>query len=187
MTLMFPSPPASPEVNTRGTHVLIIAAGEYPALWGGDPAKQLSDADKIGMRQLSSPPLSAAALAEWFLADSDGSQMQGFHNPEAPLASVEMLVSPTRSYRLPDGSEVAVEAATKANITGAFRKWRLRAASHPDNNAVFYFCGHGATAVMGDAATRWTTRRPAIIGSEQALSLLLSALSPIDCRGRVRP
>jgi hypothetical protein len=35
--------------------------------------------------------------------------------------------------------------ATLANVKTAARKWADRLSSHPDNLAVFYFCGHGAS------------------------------------------
>jgi tetratricopeptide (TPR) repeat protein len=70
----------------------------------------------------------------------------GFHNPNAPLATMEMLLSPSQTYTRPDGSDVLVEVATRDNIETGFELWLKRAAAHADNVAVFYFCGHG---VMG--------------------------------------
>jgi putative sterol carrier protein len=142
MTMVFQPAATIQEGSAASTHVLIVAAGAYPALLGGEADMLL--ADKFGMRQLSSPPVSAAALADWFLSGAGGAQMQGFHNPAAPLGSVEMLVAPAQLYTRPDGAEIPVEAATRAAIARAFRAWRRRAASHPENISVFYFCGHGA-------------------------------------------
>ncbi|MCP3722582.1 tetratricopeptide repeat protein [Paraburkholderia sp. CNPSo 3272] len=132
--------------DSPGTHVLIVGAGEYPCLLGGDPARLM---DKpMGLGQLSSPPLSAVALANWFVGRQVvGAQLDegiGFHNPHAPLASVEMLVSPCLEYQCPDGTRLTVDAATRDHIVKGYRTWRARAKSNPGNIAVFYFCGHGA-------------------------------------------
>jgi hypothetical protein len=109
---------------------------------GGDP-KQLLE-NPMSLKQLSSPPLSAVALASWFLGRQNPTPgATGFHNPNAPLATVEMLFSPSQPYTRPDSAEVLVEAATRANIAQGFERWLERAAAHDENVAVFYFCGHG--------------------------------------------
>lgn len=132
-------------VNSAGTHVLIVGVGEYPCLLGGDSVRLL---DKpMGLGQLSSPPLSAVALADWFIGRQtlgpEVDEPVGFHNPNAPLASVEMLVSPGLSYQCRDCTNVAVEPTTRDNIDCSYGAWVERAKSHAGNIAVFYFCGHG--------------------------------------------
>jgi hypothetical protein len=145
MTTIYTSPEAASGPEAPGTHVFIVGVGEYPALLGGEPKRLLED--PMGLRQLSSPPISATALANWFLARKSHSPANaGFHNVRAPLATVEMLLSPSQSYMRPDCAPVPVEAATRANIALAFECWKERVAGHSDNIGVFYFCGHG---VMG--------------------------------------
>ncbi len=118
--------------------------GAYPCLLGGDP-KQLLE-NPMSLKQLSSPPVAAKELATWFLGRQGPSPAEvGFHNPNAPLATVEMLLSPSQSYTLPGGDEVTVEAATRANIANCFKGWSEHTAAHDENVAVFYFCGHGLT------------------------------------------
>ena len=145
MTTVYTSALAESEPTAVGTHVFIVGVGEYPCLLGGK-GKLLEN--PMNLRQLSSPPASAKALATWFLGrEGSSAAALGFHNPKAPLATVEMLVSPNQqAYTLPDGKQLPVEAATRANIAQGFRDWVERAKAHADNVAVFYFCGHG---VMG--------------------------------------
>ncbi|MCP3722581.1 tetratricopeptide repeat protein [Paraburkholderia sp. CNPSo 3272] len=133
------------DADSPGTHVFIVGVGEYPCLLGGDPSRLL---DKpMGLGQLSSPALSALALANWFIGPRAlGSPVDGhvgFSNPRAPLASVEMLVSPGLTYQCTDGTTAAVDSATRENIDARYGAWLERAKSHPGNIAVLYFCGHG--------------------------------------------
>ena len=82
----------------------------------------------------------------WFLGrQSPSPTAVGFHNPGAPLATVEMLLSPEQTYTLPDGTQIPVKASTRANIAQSFTRWKECAAAHDENIAVFYFCGHGKT------------------------------------------
>ena len=144
MSTVYTSPLAVSDPTAVGTHVFIVGAGEYPALLNGDPKLLLENT--FSLKQLSSPPESARALATWFLGHQGPSPASaGFHNPGAPLAAVEMLLSPSQTYTRPDGSDVLVDPATRANIAQSFARWRERAAAHADNVAVFYFCGHGVS------------------------------------------
>jgi len=100
----------------------------------------------MSLKQLSSPPESAKALASWFLGRQGPSPSAiGFFNPKAPLATVEMLLSPSQTYARPGGSNVLVDPATRGNIAQGFAHWKERAAANVDNTAVFYFCGHGVS------------------------------------------
>ena len=77
--------------------------------------------------------MSATALASWFLGRQGSSRAAvGFHNPNAPLATVEMLLSPSQSYMRPDGAEVSVEAATRKISRTRFDDWKERAAANAD-------------------------------------------------------
>jgi tetratricopeptide (TPR) repeat protein len=148
MTTVYTSPLAATHPKTAGTHVFIIGVGEYRCLTGGERKKIL--ANTMGLKQLSSPPVSAMALANWFLGRQRLVDTEiGFHNPNVPLATVEMLLSPRQPYARPDGSEVLVKTATNLNIAQGFKRWVERAAANDNNIAVFYFCGHG---VMGHNA-----------------------------------
>ncbi|GAB1543121.1 hypothetical protein NUACC21_57950 [Scytonema sp. NUACC21] len=133
MTLIWQKQPT----NTGQTHVLIIGVGYYHHLQGGDGYRQGFMASQgTRLEQLTSPPISARSFAQW-IVDS-------FENEEAPLGSVELLLSDVRGdTNFKVGREnVPIEAATLPNIKAAFRSWYERCDSH-SNIAIFYFCGHG--------------------------------------------
>lgn len=119
------------------THVLVIGIGDYPHLVNGSgPLSQHA----AGMGQLSSPPVSARAFADWIIRDLD--------HPGRPLASVALILSEHQqtkfvngradaSYDVPIGDADAVEEAID--------RWAQRCSENPDNFAVFFFCGHGVS------------------------------------------
>jgi hypothetical protein len=122
------------EATVPGTHALVIGIGKYPHLIGGQEQATFTD----GMRQLSSPPVSAAAFANWMIRD--------YHFPGKQLASLSLLLSEAmprpyvnpktgRSYEVPIAAIDPIEKAVKA--------WKARSDSNADNRLVFYFCGHG--------------------------------------------
>ena len=115
------------------THLFVVGVGAYRHLAGGrEPLDHLRG---VRLSQLSSPPMSARALTDWFVGEME--------NPDTPLGSVELLLSPPDAYALPSGGSVDVEAATIGNIAEAFDAWFARCNRHQDNMAIFYFCGHG--------------------------------------------
>jgi len=120
-----------------GTHVFIIGVGDYPHLVDG--SGKLSTGHRR-MGQLTSPPVSAMELLRWV----DGT----LNNPEAPLKSIEVLVSQLdpAMYADSNGLIQQIDPATWDNYEASVQAWKHRASSHPDNVAIFYFCGHG----MGD-------------------------------------
>lgn len=118
------------------THALVIGVGKYPHLAGGEAPV----ADPDGMRQLSSPPISARTLATWLLAE--------YHDPGRPLGSLALLLSeetPTPFVNPRTQQAHEVETATIDNILTAVTQWYDRGDSHVDNRLVFYFCGHGVS------------------------------------------
>lgn len=128
------------KADRAGTHVLLIGIGDYPWVEGGKLCKTAKHHDNaMGMGQLAAPPISMRALADWYL--------DGFANPERPLASLAMLLSengpanythtnaPARTRPLPRGTIGEVEKAVAA--------WVERASGQRDNALVFGFCGHG--------------------------------------------
>ncbi len=132
MSLIFEDSSAVP-----GTHVLIIGVGEYA--YGRDRAE--SDVGGA-LPQLTSPPKSARAIADWFIGS--------FQNRERPLASVALLLSeadphPYHPSRPSGAAPVTPANATLTEVKAAARAWADRLHSHKENMAVFYFCGHGAS------------------------------------------
>lgn len=119
-----------------GTHALVIGVGHYRHLAGGEEPTDNPD----GMRQLTSPPVSAREFATWLLAE--------YRNPRLPLASLDVLISdsPAVPFRNPrTGQTVDLPTAEIANIVAAAKAWKARGDSHDDNRLVFYFCGHGVS------------------------------------------
>ncbi|HEU4882351.1 MAG TPA: caspase family protein [Longimicrobium sp.] len=114
------------------THALVVGVGEYPHLEGGTGPRAL---DAEGLKQLTSPPVSACAFVDW---------LHELHNPAAPLGSIELLLSPGDTYVSPDGRRATkVEPATWRNIARAYQRWYARCDGNTNNVAIFYFCGHG--------------------------------------------
>ena len=128
-------------MTKASTHVLLIGAGAYPHVAGS-----VASVQALGLEPLSSPPVSAHALAEWFLGRGVFVG-QGFHNPRAPLASLELLISPARKYTGLNGAEFTTAQATYANIATAHARWIERLKAYPENIGIFYFCGHGVVGV----------------------------------------
>ncbi len=122
------------ENTDPGTHALVIGVGRYPHLAGGE--RPVPDSD--GMKQLTSPPISARAVANWLLAEH--------HDPRRPLASLTLLLSEqTPAPFTNPRTQVAhdVDGATIDDIVTAVRQWKARGDGNVDNRLVFYFCGHG--------------------------------------------
>src|SRR5689334_23030709 len=113
-----------------GTHALVIGVGKYPNLLGGETP--VANAD--GMRQLSSPPLSARAVATWLLAE--------FRDDDRPLASLSLLLSedaPTPFSNPKTGASHDVGVATIENIVAAIKAWKALGDSDFGNRLIFYF------------------------------------------------
>lgn len=131
-----------PEASGPGTHVLAIGMQNYPHLAGG----QSHVAGRFeGMGQLPSAARSARAVVGWFL--------EHFTNGDQPLASVALVLSEPgpamfSHARLP-GPVTGLPRGSVQEAMAAIKAWARRAASHPDNLAVLYFCGHGVSFAAG--------------------------------------
>lgn len=121
MTTIFESGAAG-----AGTHALIIGVGNYPGIEGF---------------ALGPAAATSIHLASWLELT--------YHNPDAPLASLEMLVSGAGgagvsyvSHRRREHFELEAPALEPARF--AARSWMERASSHEDNITLFYFIGRGS-------------------------------------------
>ena len=115
------------KVPAAATHALVIGVGDYLHLENGSgPLSAAAD----GMGQLTSPPLSALAFANWLKT--------GYDNPSAPLATVALLLSEST----PSGN---AELATMANVKDAVDDWWNRGRKSEDDVLIFFFCGHGVS------------------------------------------
>ena len=130
MPTIFPA--ARPDGSTPQTHALVVGVNDYPHLLNGSLHDEEPAAATMGLRQLTSPVVSAAAVADWLTT--------GYINPDVPLGSIELLLSP------PPAGTAAGDGATMENIKTGFDAWFGRCDQSPDNIALFYFCGHGLDA-----------------------------------------
>lgn len=112
------------EVHGPATHALVIGVAHYRHLRGGSGPVM---ARNLGLQQLQAPRPSVREMVA-FLADE-------YRNRAAPLATVDLLVSPTTP-----GAE---GGPTMAAVKIAIQDWYGRCNSDPGNVAIFYFCGHG--------------------------------------------
>ena len=123
------------QVQGPATHAIVIGVGHYPHLPGGGKRPVPRPA---GMGQLTSPPISARAIASWLVETLD--------YPAKPLASVALLLSERtpKPFRHPKtGVDIPVKLATIDNIELALTEWRGRGDAKPDQRLLLYFCGHG--------------------------------------------
>ncbi|MFG2874133.1 caspase family protein [Streptomyces sp. NPDC048337] len=119
------------------THALVIGVGAYTHLDGGPSPTDHPGA--VGMRQLSSPPLSARAFATWMIGE--------YNDKGRPLGSLALLLSEAAPAPFPNPKTQVghvVEAATIDNIVAAVTEWKDRG-DHDEARLVFYFCGHGVS------------------------------------------
>ena len=136
MSLVFPTQKTKVVTDQPRTHALVIGVGEYLHLPGGPLYRTRPARYSLGLRQLTSPQISAKEFAHWLIAF--------LNNHSAPLGSVELVLSPAEmAWTPPNGMAVPVEAATFENIQNAFDRWDERCNAHRENIALFYFCGHG--------------------------------------------
>lgn len=144
MAMVFQSDEVRDAPGVTATHVLIVGCGSYPAL---------AQAGYVGVRPLGAPAKSAVALADWFLGGLNAMPpSEAFHNPTAPLGSIELLASPDLTYRVPGTqTDVAIERPTVESIGAAFEAWLGRLGANPESQGVFFFCGHG----IGDGASQY--------------------------------
>lgn len=132
-----------PADDRPGTHVLIIGVGYYRHLRGGPEPR---DNVHMGLNVLSSPPVSAMRLAHWMISGAEG--RDGLHNLNAPLATLELLVSSESGEQVNAAGAVhAIDRASLPLVQAGFGRWLAEVQRHPSNVGVLYFCGHG---VMGN-------------------------------------
>jgi Caspase domain len=118
------------------THGFVVGVSHYPFVDGPDATHQ---GEELGLANLGSAARSASEVAAWLLAD--------YHNPDAPLASLRLLVSPAPGESL--HADVAARmagqeaAATRTAVKEEFGAFREACRANPDNVAFVFFVGHG--------------------------------------------
>lgn len=149
MGLIFESDAFKQDPAQPATHVVLVGCEDYPNL----AAAGYGDGARLG-----SPRRSVEAMANWFLGGTDGMAPapgqppdQAFHNPDAPLGSLELIVSPAHDYVTPANVSMPVTRSTLANVREAHKRWLARLGANASSRGVFYFCGHG----VGDGVDQY--------------------------------
>lgn len=167
------------------THVLVIGVGQYRHLLGGpEPRKRGAH---LGLRVLQSPPLSAEKFVHWCLGAA-GAAETGLNNPNAPLATIEVLISSVQPISfVVAGNAIAAEGATSERVGAGFDRWLDEVQADPRNVGIVYFCGHGVTGngpeqylLLEDHAT--SQNRPFQTGSFDMTSTLRALLRTVPAQ-----
>lgn len=136
MSLYWPPDEDDLVTNEPRLHALVIGVGDYHHLGLGVPAPATF---LNGLAPLTITTPAARRIARWLEAD--------YNNPDAPLGSIELLLSPSEQMDRSSGGSVDIEDATMTNIEAAFKRWYDRCDSEEANIALFYFAGHGIATV----------------------------------------
>jgi len=123
--------------NTPGvTHAFVVGVSRYPFLDG--PA-QTPLGEQLGMANLNSAARSASEVAAWLLSE--------YLCPEAPLASLRLLLSPVEGEPLHAdvSTRLAGQAApaTRENVKDEFTAFKQACATNRANRAFVFLVGHG--------------------------------------------
>jgi hypothetical protein len=135
VTLVYQSAAFQADPTATATHVLLIGCGAYP---------HMAKAGYVGVKPLGSPPLSVSRVADWFLGGLAGRPAsQAFSNADAPVGSVEMLISPQQTYTVPGEQPQQIDEPTFESLQTAYENWLARLGDNPASRGVLYYCGHG--------------------------------------------
>ncbi|MET0072139.1 MAG: caspase family protein [Candidatus Thiodiazotropha sp.] len=129
-----PSIPLPQTDSEHGTHALVIGVSRYPYA-DGDEATDFGE--QSGLENLSSAARSASEFAAWLLKE--------YHNPEAELKSLHVLLSPADGEVIHPEIEAllpAPYAATRAAVRGELISFREMCRKQEDVGIV-YVAGHG--------------------------------------------
>nr|WP_277930409.1 MULTISPECIES: caspase family protein [unclassified Pseudomonas] len=130
MSLIYTNPS-----NQAGTHAFVVGVSAYKYL----PADGEPTSSGFGIGQLNAAARSASEFAAWLLNE--------YHNPDAPLRSLRILLSPTLpneqihpdiKVRLVDDS-----AATLQNFKVDFERFQEDLGLNKADTAIVYVAGHG--------------------------------------------
>jgi hypothetical protein len=103
-----------------------------------DGPEATPDGAAFGIENLTGVAKSASEVAAWLLDE--------YRNPDAPLASVRLLLSPVDGEKL--NARIAAEMgqpapATREAVETEFAEFREACRENPDNVAFVYIAGHG--------------------------------------------
>jgi uncharacterized caspase-like protein len=118
------------------THALVVGCSHYPFL---DGAGATPTGEQLGLANLNSAARSASEVAAWLLNE--------YRCPEAPLASVRLLLSPAPDEQL-NGDIVTrlggqAAPATRAAVKAEYTAFQTACSSNTANRAFVFLVGHG--------------------------------------------
>ena len=135
MTIVYRSAAFDADPAITATHILVIGCGAYP---------HMARAGYVGVMPLGSPPLSAVYIADWFLGGLAGKPpSEAFSNADAPVGSLEVLISPSQTYAVNGGQPQQVDEPSMCKLAVAYEDWLARLGDNPASRGVLYYCGHG--------------------------------------------
>lgn len=118
------------------THAFIVGVSDYPF---ADGPKATADGERFGIKNLRCAARSASEVAAWLLNE--------FHNPDAPLGSLRILLSPAEGEQLEPAIAARIGdtevAATRDAVATEFLQFKKACKQNPDNVAFVYIAGHG--------------------------------------------
>jgi hypothetical protein len=122
-------------VDAPVTHAFVVGVSDYPFADGPDATVV---GEQFGITNLTGAAKSASEFTAWLLGE--------YHNPDAPLATVRVLLSPVDGEQI-NGSVAArlvqPAPATREAVEREFADFRDACRSNPHNVAFVYFAGHG--------------------------------------------
>lgn len=122
--------------SAAGTHAFIVGVSHYPFADGPNATER---GEQSGIANLTGAARSASEVAAWLLRE--------YRNPDAPLASVRILLSPVAGEQVHphiDGLMAGVSApATREKVESEFFDFREDCKRDPENVAFVYVAGHG--------------------------------------------
>lgn len=160
-----------PHRSDPATHALVIGVSHYRHFDGGSDPNERGEGWAMG--QLTSAAASAGAIAQW-LKDE-------YHNPDAPLQTLRVLLSPQkRREKVPKSIADAVKdpshRATRANVEKALGELRRDCATNVDNIAFVYIAGHGVQLSKHDSIVLLED-----MADETHLTSLHGAIDAVGC------
>ena len=153
-----------------GTHALIIGVSRYRHLEGGPAESERGLSWEMG--QLSAAAASASQVAGWLATR--------YHNPDAPLATLRVLLSPqpdeTLDPQIARHVRAARHRATRKNVEAALAAFRDDVARDPRNTAFVYIAGHGVQLTRDDTIVLLED-----VGDPAHLTMLHGAIDAAGC------
>lgn len=144
------------QLNGRpGVHAFIVGVSDYSELPESAPGRPQT----FELLKLNSPALSAFRFFQWLTGELTHPMTEEVIPVKLvhPLATCHLLLSPSQSELVsePKLADLAgmpgFPRATMAEFQSCIQVWRRLCAMNRENQAIFYFCGHGVESLERDA------------------------------------